>query len=157
MPVELWEGATAVGPKMQPGEFYSIRNIKLRLSGGGYMEGKMVEGEKITKLDEDELENQPHLVALLKYSSSPSLPVICDMLTSLQAEARMGDQDDGVWRRSRISPSAHRRGREGPPFQLYSRGESNRCIPQQTYMYLTSIPMPRSFTSQPRRSILTCT
>ncbi|KAI0807789.1 hypothetical protein C8Q74DRAFT_1322450 [Fomes fomentarius] len=66
MPVELWEGATAVGPKMQPGEFYSIRNIKLRLSGGGYMEGKMVEGEKITKLDEDELENQPHLVALLK-------------------------------------------------------------------------------------------
>lgn len=66
MPVELWESATAVGPKMQAGEFYSIRNIKLRLNGGGYLEGKMVEGEKITKLDEDELENQPHLVALLQ-------------------------------------------------------------------------------------------
>ncbi|KAI0748478.1 hypothetical protein C8Q80DRAFT_1104088 [Daedaleopsis nitida] len=66
VPVELWESSTALGPTMQAGEFYSIRNIKLRMGGGGYVEGKMVEAEKITKLDEDELENRPHLVALLR-------------------------------------------------------------------------------------------
>ena len=51
---------------MQPGEYYSMRNMRLRISGGGYLEGKMKEGRKIKKLDEDVLENQPHLIELLK-------------------------------------------------------------------------------------------
>ncbi|RPD66503.1 hypothetical protein L226DRAFT_609332 [Lentinus tigrinus ALCF2SS1-7] len=66
LPVELWETANARGPTMKPGEFYTIRNIKLKWSGSGYVEGKMVEGPKITKLDEDQLEGEPHLVELLK-------------------------------------------------------------------------------------------
>ena len=51
---------------MQPGEYYLMRNMRLRISGGGYLEGKMKEGRKIKKLDEDVLENQPHLIELLK-------------------------------------------------------------------------------------------
>ncbi|TFK94811.1 hypothetical protein K466DRAFT_508902 [Polyporus arcularius HHB13444] len=67
LPVELWDSAAARGPTMKPGEFYSMRNIKLKWGGGGtYLEGKMVEGQKITKLDEDQLEGEPHLVELLK-------------------------------------------------------------------------------------------
>ena len=52
---------------MQVGEYYSIRNIRLKRSSGGYLEGRMQEANKIQKLDEDELESQPHLVELLKY------------------------------------------------------------------------------------------
>ncbi|KAI0723872.1 hypothetical protein C8T65DRAFT_734380 [Cerioporus squamosus] len=66
LPVELWESAAARGPTMKAGEFYSMRNIKLKWGGSGYLEGKMVEGQKITKLDEDQLEGEPHLVELLK-------------------------------------------------------------------------------------------
>ena len=62
----MWDSSAEVGPTMQPGEYYLMRNMRLRISGGGYLEGKMKEGRKIKKLDEDVLENQPHLIELLK-------------------------------------------------------------------------------------------
>ena len=71
LPVELWDSATARGPAMKPGEFYSIRNMKLKWSGNDFVEGKMVEGQKIAKLDEDQLEGEPHLVELLKCVQLP--------------------------------------------------------------------------------------
>ncbi|KAI8989789.1 hypothetical protein BD414DRAFT_522060 [Trametes punicea] len=64
--IEMWDSSADVGPTMQAGEYYSIRNLRTKVSGGGFLEGKMQEGEKITKLDEDQLENQPHLAELLK-------------------------------------------------------------------------------------------
>ncbi|KAL1944803.1 hypothetical protein VTO73DRAFT_3233 [Trametes versicolor] len=64
--VELWDSSAEVGPTMQAGEYYSIRNLRSRIGGGGYLESKMQEGEKIVKLDEDQLENYPRLAALLK-------------------------------------------------------------------------------------------
>ncbi|PIL24317.1 hypothetical protein GSI_14070 [Ganoderma sinense ZZ0214-1] len=68
--VELWDSSSMVGPTMQVGEYYYIRNMRLKRSGGGFLEGRMQEGNKIQKLDEDELESQPHLVELLKWVSS---------------------------------------------------------------------------------------
>ncbi|KAI9065399.1 hypothetical protein FKP32DRAFT_1710462 [Trametes sanguinea] len=64
--IEMWDSSAEVGPSMQAGEYYSIRNLRTKVSSGGYLEGKMQEGEKITKLDEDQLEDQPHLAELLK-------------------------------------------------------------------------------------------
>ncbi|KAI0373030.1 hypothetical protein BV20DRAFT_849182 [Pilatotrama ljubarskyi] len=64
--IEMWDSSAQVGPTMQAGEYYSIRNLRTRISGGGFVEGKMQEGEKITKLDEDQLENAPRLAELLK-------------------------------------------------------------------------------------------
>ncbi|KAI0362516.1 hypothetical protein OH77DRAFT_61120 [Trametes cingulata] len=64
--IEMWDSSADVGPKMQAGEYYSIRNLRTRISGGGFLEGKMQEGEKISKLDEDQLENSPRLAELLK-------------------------------------------------------------------------------------------
>lgn len=64
--IELWDSSAEVGPTMQAGEYYSIRNLRSRIGGGGYLESKMQEGEKIVKLDEDQLENHPRLAALLK-------------------------------------------------------------------------------------------
>ncbi|EJF66176.1 hypothetical protein DICSQDRAFT_132309 [Dichomitus squalens LYAD-421 SS1] len=66
MQVEMWDSSAQVAVTMRPGEYYSMRNMRLRVSGGGYLEGKMQEGDKIKKLDEDVLENQPHLIELLK-------------------------------------------------------------------------------------------
>ncbi|KAL7283683.1 hypothetical protein ACG7TL_003119 [Trametes sanguinea] len=64
--IEMWDSSAEVGPAMQAGEYYSIRNLRTKISSGGYLEGKMQEGEKITKLDEDQLEDQPRLAELLK-------------------------------------------------------------------------------------------
>lgn len=64
--IEMWDSSAEVGPKMQTGEYYSIRNLRTRIGAGGFLEGKTQEGEKITKLDEDQLENQPRLSDLLK-------------------------------------------------------------------------------------------
>ncbi|KAI0647426.1 hypothetical protein C8Q79DRAFT_1118413 [Trametes meyenii] len=64
--IEMWDSSALVGPTMQAGEYYSIRNLRTRISNGGYLEGKMQEGEKITLLDSDHLENHPRLADLLK-------------------------------------------------------------------------------------------
>ncbi|KAI0672845.1 hypothetical protein C8Q78DRAFT_1021641 [Trametes maxima] len=64
--IEMWDSSARVGPTMQAGEYYSIRNLRTRISSGGYLEGKMQEGEKIAQLDEDQLENHPRLAELLK-------------------------------------------------------------------------------------------
>ncbi|KAI1794699.1 hypothetical protein LXA43DRAFT_1080747 [Ganoderma leucocontextum] len=64
--VELWDSSSTVGPTMQVGEYYSVRNMRLKRSSGACLEGRMQQANKIQKLDEDELEGQPHLVELLK-------------------------------------------------------------------------------------------
>ncbi|KAI0333614.1 hypothetical protein GY45DRAFT_1297126 [Cubamyces sp. BRFM 1775] len=64
--IEMWDSSAEVAPKMQSGEYYSIRNLRTKISGGGFLEGKMQEGDKITKLDEDNLENFPRLAEMLK-------------------------------------------------------------------------------------------
>ncbi|KAH9901443.1 hypothetical protein C8Q73DRAFT_677845 [Cubamyces lactineus] len=64
--IEMWDSSAEVGPTMQMGEYYSIRNLRTKISSGGYLEGKMQEGDKITKLDEDNLENFPRLAEMLK-------------------------------------------------------------------------------------------
>lgn len=64
--IEMWDYSRESAMTMEPGQFYLLRNVRMRRNGGGSYEGKMQE-DKITKLDSDELENQPHLAALLKY------------------------------------------------------------------------------------------
>lgn len=73
----MWDSSAEVGPIMQAGEYYSIRNLRTKISSGGYLEGKMQEGDKITKLDEDNLENSPRLAEMLKCVSSFSASNIC--------------------------------------------------------------------------------
>ena len=63
---ELWDSSAEVAANMRSGEYYSIRNMKMRISGGGYWEAKSNDGRKIRKLDDDELENEPELQALLR-------------------------------------------------------------------------------------------
>ena len=64
--VELWDAAAERGPAMRPGEYYRIPNAKMGSSAGGFWEAKFIEAHKLRKLDEDELEGEPHLAALLE-------------------------------------------------------------------------------------------
>jgi hypothetical protein len=64
--MELWDEAAERGPEMKLGEYYEIKNVRMRVSASGYWEAKFTEGRKMRKLDEDELEGEPRLVALLE-------------------------------------------------------------------------------------------
>lgn len=63
---EMWDKAGEFAQTMLEGEFYFISNARMRVSQGGYSEGKIVE-PKITKLDETEPDSNPHLKLLLEY------------------------------------------------------------------------------------------
>lgn len=69
----MWDEAAKIASSMTEGEFYLLRNVRARVSNGGYLEAKLVE-PKITKLEESDAENNPCLKALLAFvlSSSPT-------------------------------------------------------------------------------------
>lgn len=64
--LELWDAAAQRGPDMKAGEYYEINNARMMVSRGGYWEAKFVEGHKMRKLDQDELEGEPRFVELLE-------------------------------------------------------------------------------------------
>ena len=72
--IELWNEASLRGPELKAGEYYEIKNVRIKESSGGYWEGSFSEVKKLRLLDEDNLEEEPHLVELLKYA----LPAVSD-------------------------------------------------------------------------------
>lgn len=69
--IEMWKEAAIKGPEMKPGDYYEIKNVRIKESSGGYWEGSFSEVRKLRKLDEEELEEEPNLVELLKYVPAP--------------------------------------------------------------------------------------
>lgn len=64
--IELWNEAAQMGPQMKAGEFYTMKNVRVKTSSGGQMEGSFSEVHKLRKMDEDMLEGEPHFEALLR-------------------------------------------------------------------------------------------
>lgn len=64
--MELWDEAADKGPDMKAGEYYEICNARMRINRAGHWEAKATHRRRIRKLDEDELEGEPHLAALLE-------------------------------------------------------------------------------------------
>ncbi|OBZ65733.1 hypothetical protein A0H81_14324 [Grifola frondosa] len=62
----MWGTAAKVGPEMEPGQYYFIGNARMKFDSGGYLEAKINEGQKVRRLNEDELEGEPYLEALLR-------------------------------------------------------------------------------------------
>ncbi|KAJ3753264.1 hypothetical protein EV360DRAFT_74654 [Lentinula raphanica] len=50
--IELWDEAASFGHQMEVGEYYSFRNLRMRIANNGFYEAKMKE-LKISKLDPD--------------------------------------------------------------------------------------------------------
>ena len=64
--MEMWDEAKERAQHMKAGEYYEFVNARMKESAGGHWEGRFVQGRKLRKLDEDELEGEPHLTALLE-------------------------------------------------------------------------------------------
>lgn len=65
--LELFHEAAPKGPELKAGEFYSIGNCRMKRSAGGYLEATFSQVNRMRKLDEDALEDEPRLVELLRY------------------------------------------------------------------------------------------
>ncbi|KAF7980156.1 hypothetical protein HWV62_39613 [Athelia sp. TMB] len=67
--VEMWDAASALAQTMETGEYWFLRNCRIKASTGGYLEGTMQLAEKVAKLDESDAEFNTHLAALLQRKS----------------------------------------------------------------------------------------
>ncbi|KAJ6531307.1 hypothetical protein B0H19DRAFT_1191176 [Mycena capillaripes] len=65
LPIEMWDQAGLIGPTMLTGEYYLLRNVRLKQNRSGYAEAKLVEN-KIQKLELDDANDYPHFKALLE-------------------------------------------------------------------------------------------
>jgi hypothetical protein len=63
--MEMWDDAAGVARTMREGEYYLIKNARMRANNNGYLEGKVAES-KIFKLEETDAETNIHLKSLLE-------------------------------------------------------------------------------------------
>jgi hypothetical protein len=63
--LEMWDAAAEAAQNMRPGQYYLIKNARMRISTGGFLEGKVAQA-KITKLKEVDAETNIHLKSLLE-------------------------------------------------------------------------------------------
>lgn len=64
--IEMWDGARLLANTMQPGEFWSLPNARVRTDSDNHLHGKLVETHKSKKLDEAEHGKNLHFRALLE-------------------------------------------------------------------------------------------
>ncbi|KAI9511113.1 hypothetical protein F5148DRAFT_1173785 [Russula earlei] len=65
--IEMWrDKAVALAQQMNPGEYWSFDNVRMKVSNGGYIEGSFSEADKARKLSVSEVDTNPHLQALLQ-------------------------------------------------------------------------------------------
>jgi hypothetical protein len=65
--VEMWDTASQLAQIMEPGEYWFLRNARMKVSDSGYVEGTMQLAEKVRKLDENDPVLDPYLAALLEF------------------------------------------------------------------------------------------
>jgi len=64
--MEMWDDAAEVARTMKEGEYYHIKNARMRANRAGYLEGKVTQS-KIVKLEETDAEMNIHLRSLLEF------------------------------------------------------------------------------------------
>jgi len=65
--VEMWDTASQLGQTMETGQYWFLRNTRMKVSDGGYLEGTMQLAEKVRRVNEDDVPMDPHLKALLEF------------------------------------------------------------------------------------------
>ena len=63
--MEMWDDAAQVAQTMKEGEYYLIKNARMRANHDGYLEGKVTQS-KIYQLEETDAEKNVHLRSLLE-------------------------------------------------------------------------------------------
>jgi hypothetical protein len=64
--VEMWLKANEYAKSMRPGRFYSMRNMRVRFSQNGQIEGSYQEVHKLQELTEEEDLDNEKFIALLR-------------------------------------------------------------------------------------------
>ncbi len=65
--IEMWrDKAVTLAQQMKPGEYWSLDNVRMKLSNGGYIEGSFSEAAKARKLSVADVDTNHHLQALLQ-------------------------------------------------------------------------------------------
>jgi ssDNA-binding domain of telomere protection protein len=64
--MEMWDDAAEIAQTMREGNYYLIKNARMRNSSAGYLEGKVVQ-PKIIQLEEEDAQRNSHLQALLEF------------------------------------------------------------------------------------------
>lgn len=65
--IEMWrDKAVALALQMKPGEYWSLDNVRMKVSNGGYIEGSFSEAAKSRKLSIADVDTNHHLQALLQ-------------------------------------------------------------------------------------------
>lgn len=86
--MEMWDDAAEIARRMKEGEYYLIKNARMRANPSGYLEGKVAQS-KIFQLEETDVETNIHLRSLLEYVCGHFNP--CLRLTiALQEEEGLG-------------------------------------------------------------------
>jgi hypothetical protein len=69
--IEMWrDKAVALAEQMNPGEYWSLDNVRMKISTGGYIEGSFSKAEKARKLSIADVDTSPYLQALLQCVTS---------------------------------------------------------------------------------------
>lgn len=82
--MEMWDEAAGIAQTMQEGDYYLIKNARMRANLEGYLEGK-VSQSKIVQLDEKDAETNTYLQSLLEFVVTWS-PLHYPRLTSTSQE-----------------------------------------------------------------------
>ena len=63
--LEMWDAAAEAAQNMRPGQYYHIKNARMRINTAGYLEGKVAQA-KITELKAADAETNIHLKSMLE-------------------------------------------------------------------------------------------
>jgi hypothetical protein len=66
--IEMWRDAAVVlAQQMNPGEYWLLYNVRMKVSGNGYIEGSFSEAAKAKKLSTADVDSNQHFRALLQF------------------------------------------------------------------------------------------
>jgi hypothetical protein len=86
--IEMWrDKAVTLAQQMKPGEHWSLDNVRMKISNGGYIEGTLSEANKARKLSTTDLDTNPHLQALLQCVSHQLVPCLCHNIPTRRKKA----------------------------------------------------------------------
>ncbi|KAF9036644.1 hypothetical protein BJ165DRAFT_1504863 [Panaeolus papilionaceus] len=91
--LEAWDAAANIARDMQPGQYYSIKNVRMKIAQSGYLEAKVVQANKITHLAGELAEKNPHLKALLERKKK-RMTVVAHSSPEIQHKI-IGDIEEG--------------------------------------------------------------
>jgi len=64
--MEMWDDAAEIARKMREGDYYYIKNARMRANPAGYLEGKVTQS-KIIQLEEKDAQTNNYLQTLLEF------------------------------------------------------------------------------------------